>query len=218
MSPPRPRTEHALRRDLSVVSRLLWERGWVANHDGNASARLGPGRILVTPTSTSKRLCEPSSMCVVDEKGRHRSGATRPPTEVGLHLCVYAERTDVEAVVHAHPPHATALAVSGRALPCFLPEAVVSLGAQVPLVPLASPGEEAERALRPFVAAHDAVLLEGHGAMAWGTDVEQAYLRLELVEHLARIALLATAAGGPRSLPGPLVDSLLARRRQIFGR
>ncbi len=207
------KTEHAVRREVAAVSRLLWERGWVANHDGNVTARAAPGRIIATPTSVSKRLCDEETLLVVDETGRVVRGRLRAFSELGLHLAIYARRADVGAVVHAHPPHATARACTGRGMPCFLPESVVSLGAEIPLVPFAPPGKPAEDALAPFVAACDVVLLEGHGALAWGTDAEQAFLRLELVEHLARIAHVAATEGQPvKPLPPELVATLAAKR------
>ncbi len=206
------RTEHRLRREVVRVARLLWSRGWVANHDGNVTARLSEGLFVSTPTALSKRLVEHDSLLLMDVSGRKVRGALAPFSERGLHLVVYRHRTDVGAVVHAHPPHATARAVVGLALPCFLPEAVVSLGAEVPLVPFAPPGPEAERALAPFVEDYDAVLLERHGVLAWGEDPEQAFLRLELVEHLAHIASLAAPHGGVRPLPSEVVSKLLLAR------
>lgn len=203
-----------LRAELVAVSQELHRRGWVANHDGNVTARLGGDRFLATPTATSKRRIDERSLIEVDGAGKVVGGTGKPFGELGLHLAVYQRRDDVGAVVHAHPPHATALAVSGSRLleRPFIAEAVVSLGPRVPTVPFASPGAAAREALVPFVADHDAVLVANHGAFAWGADLEQAYLRLELVEHLARIATLAQATGGPAYLPDGAIAPLLAAR------
>lgn len=206
------RTEHALRREVSDLSKLVWERGWVANHDGNLTALVAPGRILATPTALSKRVIEPDMLIVVDESRRVVRGRLRPFSELGLHLAVYAARPDASAVLHAHPPHATARATTGHALPCFLPESVVSMGAEIPLVPFTAPGAAAEAALAPFLEEAEGVLLEGHGVLTWGADPEQAFLRMELIEHLARIAWLAQATGGVRLLPADLIEQLLAKR------
>ncbi len=206
------RTEHALRREVAAISSVLWDRGWVANHDGNVTAKAAPGRIVATPTALSKRQCEESELIVVDESARVVSGRRRAFSELGLHLAIYQARPDVGAVVHAHPPYATARATSACELRCFLPEAVVSLGELVPLVPLSMPGKDAEAALGAVAAAHDAALLESHGVFAWGDDPEQAFLRLELVEHLSRIAHIAHATGGPKALPKPIVDKMLEAR------
>jgi L-fuculose-phosphate aldolase len=211
--------ESRTRRALVEVSHLLHERGWVANHDGNASARLGANRILCTPTAVSKRLIVEDLLLLVDDEGRVLAGRGRPFSELGLHLATYRVRPDVSAVVHAHPPHATALGCAGRGIDSLpIAEAVVSLGECVPLVPYALPGVDAVRALEPFLPEHDAVLLASHGTLAYGPDLEIAYLRTELVEHLAHILSIAAPLGGARPLPADSVGRLLeARARAGLG-
>ena len=120
----------------------------------------------------------------------------------------------MRAVVHAHPPFATALACSGSAAleTPFLPEAVVSIGPSIPTVPFAMPGADAVAALAPFLPKVDAVLLGSHGVLTWAADLELAYLRMELVEHLARIATNAAVTGGVRALPDSALAPLLAAR------
>jgi len=206
--------ERGVREQVVDFARRLHARGWVANHDGNVSARAGTGRIIVTPTATSKAAVTLESLVTVDDAGERIAGASKPPGELGLHVTVYARRADVRAVVHAHPPAATALACAGSRLleQAFLAEAVVSLGASIPTVPFAAPGRDACAALAPFLVEHDAVLLGNHGVLAWGVDVEQAYLRVELVEHLARIALEAERVGGVKPLPAASLPALLEAR------
>ncbi len=205
------------KRELLVdVARRLHARGWVANHDGNVTVRLGGGRYLATPTATSKAAVTGDSLLVVDDKGARVSGSSKPFGEIGLHLTVYQNRPDAQAVVHAHPPAASALACAGSRLleRPFMAEAVVSLGPSIPTVPFAPPGAAACAALAPFAGAHDAVLLGSHGVLAWGADLEQAFLRLELVEHLARIALDAERVGGVKPLPETALPALLESRRK----
>lgn len=203
-----------LRAQLVEYSQRLHTRGWVANHDGNLSARLPDGRFLATPTAFSKAEVTSDSLVVVDAAGAVVAGRHRVFSEIGIHLSLYASRPDVAAVVHAHSPHATALAACGQALEVFLPEAVVSLGPVIPLVPLSAPGPAAVAAMAPFAPLYDAVLVAGNGLFAWGDSVEQAYLRAELVEHLCRIALLALPVGGVKPLPATLVPPLLEARRK----
>ncbi len=206
-------SDRARSEELADYARRLHARGWVANHDGNLTVRLQPGRYLATPTAMSKAAVTAEEILVVDESGAKISGRGKPFSEIGLHLTVYRNRPDVNAVVHAHPPTATGFAVAGVELGApAVAEAVVSLGAGVPTVPFAAPGPSACDALAPFVLDHDAVLLAGHGVLAWGADVEQAYLRCELVEHLARIALVARQLGGVRPIPAAVVPSLLEAR------
>ncbi len=208
-------SEQRQRAEVADYARRLHARGWVANHDGNVTLRLGEGRYLATPTATSKAVITAEHLIVVDDAGARVSGSARPFGEIGLHLTVYRNRPDVHAVVHAHPPTATGFAAAGMALDRpLLAEAVVSLGPSVPLVPFAAAGEAACRAIAPFTQTHDAVLIAGNGVFAWGADVEQAYLRLELVEHLARVALVAHQLGGARGLPDAALPALLEARRK----
>jgi L-fuculose-phosphate aldolase len=217
---------------VAEYARRLHAQGWVANHDGNVSVRLGPrptagaaserdaGRFLATPTATSKAAVTADGLVLVDDAGQQVGGRGKPFSEMGLHLAVYRERGDVQAVIHAHPPTATGFAVAGVPLdPAFLAEAVVSLGPGVPTVPFAPPGAAAARALAPYAREHDAVLLGGHGVLTWGPDLETAYLRMELVEHLARIALVARQLGGVRPLPASVLPQLAeARAKAGLGR
>jgi len=206
-------TETDARKEILRICRLLWERGWVANHDGNVTMRLGGGRILATPTGISKNRIALDELLTVDLEGRKLGGLTRPFSELGLHLRVYRLRPDVHAVVHAHPPTATGFALAGMGLDIpAMPEPVVSLGPGIPTVPYAFPGADAEAALAPFLEQHDAVLLARHGALSWGVDTEQAYLRMELVEHVARITLVAYQLGGVPVLPPDHVERLRQAR------
>lgn len=201
-----------LRTQIAEVSRHLHDRGWVANHDGNVTAR-DEARYLATPTATSKRLIQERDLIELDTKGAV-IGQGKVFGEIGLHLVVYERRPDVGAVVHAHPPYATAICAS-RGNPIerpFIAEALVSLGPVIPKLPYAQPGEPAKQALAPWCEFVDAVLLGNHGVLAWGKDPEQALLRLELVEHLARIAIEAIPLGGVEPLPDSAIGPLLAAR------
>ncbi|MBA3459692.1 MAG: class II aldolase/adducin family protein [Deltaproteobacteria bacterium] len=208
-----------LRHSIAEVSRHLHARGWVANHDGNVTARDGT-RYLATPTATSKRLIEHRGLIELDTKGQV-VGSGKAFGEIGLHMVVFERRPDVGCVVHAHPPHATAIA-SSRGNPIerpFIAEALVSLGPRIPKLPYAHPGDAAKQALAPWCELVDAVLLGNHGVIAWGADPEQALLRLELVEHLAKIAIAAAPLGGVEPLPDSAIGPLLAARaRANIGR
>jgi L-fuculose-phosphate aldolase len=209
----------ALRKAVVLACRQLHERGWVANHDGNVTAREAPDRFLATPTAVSKGAVTEEMLLTVNSAGVKVAGQRQVFSEINLHMAVYQARGDVRAVVHAHPPAATARACAGLALAePFLPEAVVSLGPSVPLVRFALPGPAAVAALEPYLEAFDAVLLQSHGVLTWGGDPETALLRLELVEHLCRIARDAAPYGGVRPLPADALQPLLeARTRAGLG-
>ncbi|HSN26714.1 MAG TPA: class II aldolase/adducin family protein, partial [Kofleriaceae bacterium] len=178
----------------------------------NVTARDG-NRFVATPTATSKRLIHDKDLIEVDTKGSV-IGRGKVFGEIGLHLAVYERRPDVGAVVHAHPPYATAIGAS-RQNPIerpFIAEALVSLGPVIPKLPYAQPGDAARAALAPWCELVDAVILGNHGVIAWGKDCEQALLRLELVEHLAKIAVAAAQLGGIEPLPEAAIQPLLAAR------
>ncbi len=211
--------ETKLRQTMASLAQRMWDRGWVANHDGNASARLARDRVICTPTGVSKAGLSHEDILVVDASGRVTSGRGRPFSELVLHRAWYHAREDVQAVLHAHPPVATAFGVAGRELPHpFLPEAVVSLGPEIPTIPLTLPGADAVAALGPYLFDHDVLLLAGNGVLVCGADLDQAYLRLELVEHLARIASEAEKLGDVQRLPPEYMKPLLdARKRAGLG-
>jgi L-fuculose-phosphate aldolase len=201
-----------LRTAVAETSRTIHANGWVANHDGNITARDG-NRFVATPTATSKRLIHDKDLIEVDTKGSV-IGRGKVFGEIGLHLVVYERRPDVGAVIHAHPPFATAIA-SSRTNPIetpFIAEALVSLGPKIPKLAYAQPGTTAKEMLAPWCELVDAVLLGNHGVITWGKDCETALLRMELVEHLAKIAIHAAAVGGVEPLPEAAIQPLLAAR------
>jgi len=204
--------EAKLRSELVRYSAQMHQAGWVANHDGNLSARVGE-RVICTPTSWSKLDVQLDDLLVVDESGQKIAGKTRAFSELNLHLGVYRLRAEVGAVVHAHPPFASAYGAAAKPLPHpFLPEAVVSIGAHIPLVPVSAPGQAAIDALAPWIRRCDVALLAGNGVLAWGPTLELAYLRLELVEHIAQIAHHAESLGGAQRLPPEMIEALVQKR------
>ncbi len=209
-------TAQSLRVQLVHASAKVYAKGWVANHDGNLTARSGPGRIVATPTAMSKGDVTENDLIVVNDQGEQVSGRLKSFTEMALHLAVYERRKDVQAVIHAHPPYATAMAVAGFGLERpIIAEAVVSLGDRVPLVPFALPKTEAWRAgVADHCERYDALMLQNHGVITWGDSLEQAFLRMELVEHLATITHHSMAFGGPRFLDEAHLAPLLDARRK----
>jgi L-fuculose-phosphate aldolase len=207
-------TEGALRREIVRVCRRLYERGLISGGEGNVSALLDDETILVTPAGASKVELGESDLVVVDHGGNHVAGSGRASSELGMHLRIYARRPDVRAVVHAHPPVATAFAVTGEDLMApVLPEIVVLVGG-VPLVPYATPGSPAlADAIEPFLRLHDAFLMANHGATSFGSTLSLAHQRMESIEHAARIIFSARALGHISLLTDEQRHELLALRR-----
>jgi L-fuculose-phosphate aldolase len=190
--------DEQLRADICEIGRRLWWRGFVASNDGNISVRIGPDRLLMTPTSVSKGFMTPDMMVITDLDGTLVSGAPgrKPSSEVLMHLVAYRERPDVGAVVHAHPPLSTGFAVAGIPLDrAVLAEVVTTLGS-IPIADYGTPSTtELADAVRPYVKSHDGLLLANHGALALGKDLFGAYYKMETIEHFAQISLVARQLG-----------------------
>jgi L-fuculose-phosphate aldolase len=193
--------EEQLRADLVEVGRRLYARGYTASNDGNISVRLDQRRLMMTPTGVCKGFMTPEMMCITDLDGRKLQGDRDPSSEMQMHLEVYRQRPDVQAVVHAHPPLATGFAVAGIPLDrAVLAEVVCTLGS-VPIAEYATPStKELPEAVRQYVKAHDGMLLANHGALTLGKDVFSAYFKMETIEHFAKISLVARLLGGERLL------------------
>ena len=197
------------------VCRKLDQKGFGANHDGNVSARF-EGNLLATPTSVSKGLVEAGMIITLDMEGRKIDGIGKPFSEIQLHLAAYRARSEVAAVVHAHPPYASAMGLAGQALRPSIPEAVVSIGDVIPVAPFVMPGaRENEDVVSGILGETDVFMMQGNGVLAVGTDLEQAYLRLELVEHVARIQHLAAQMGKPFTLAPEDLAGLLEKRASL---
>ena len=208
-----------LRAQVAQAARRIHAAGWAANHDGNVSVRIGRDRFVITPTATSKAEITESMLVVIDGAGKVVEGTMKPPGETELHLAAYRARPDVDAVLHAHPPYATAFGAARVPLePVCLPEAVVSLG-RIPLAPFALPGSpEAAEAVSRCAAEADAMLLPGNGVLTLGPDAMVCLLRMELVEHLAQVLHHARALGGAQPLAPEEMEPLLEQNRKAFPR
>ncbi|HEU4681405.1 MAG TPA: class II aldolase/adducin family protein [Gemmatimonadales bacterium] len=196
-------------REVVRCCRSLWEAGLIAGADGNVSVKLGPDRVLVTPRGVLKSELNSADLVEVDMAGLRLRGYREATTELDLHLRVYRRREDCGAVVHAHPPTATGFAVVGQGLPGdVLPEIALLLG-DVPCVPYSTAGTRAlGNAVEPFLDRHVALLFANHGALTWGKDLTEARIRMESLEHGARILFAARALGGVNRLTRDQIDVL----------
>lgn len=197
------------RDEIVRFGRMLHDRGYAAARDGNLSCRLGADTMLITPAGLSKGMLEPEDIVVADMQGRKVEGRHSVSSEVEMHVLIYAMRPDVGGICHAHPPTATGFAVAGVAMDePVLAETAVVLGA-VPVAPYATPGtRELAGSLEPFVMHHDAILMANHGVVCCGSDLLQAYLNMELVEHAAKILLVVRQLGGAHNLTPDQVKTL----------
>ena len=191
--------ERAAREALVAAGRRLADRGLIIATEGNLSVRLGGDLFLTTPAGVEKGALAPDDLLLVDLDGRLRGDARRrPSSEWALHREVYRLRPEIAAVCHAHPSYALAYACARRAIPTtMMPEAVIVLGDDVPVAPYATPGsEEVAASVREIVARRDVFLLANHGAVAAARDLTTALHRMETVERVAEVTLLAASVGG----------------------
>jgi len=211
--------ETSLRELLVHYGKCLHDQALVSGTDGNLSVRLEDGSILCTPTAMSKGEMHPADMVVVDLNGKVLRGDRCPSSEMLMHLTIYRERPDIQAVIHAHPPTATGFAAAGMALDQpICSEVIISLGA-VPLAEYATPGTPGlSDSLRPFVPHYDAILLANHGAVAYDVDLESAYFKMETVEHLAKVTLVAHQLGGAQNLTEEQINALVEARSKYQGK
>jgi len=212
-----PVSEWRIKEQMCDIGRRIWLKGFCAGNEGNHSYRLSENRILSTPTGISKGNLKPDDICTVDMEGKQCGGKLKRTSEILLHLAIYQARPDIRAVVHSHPPHATAFAVAGVDLPtCIHPEAEVFLGA-VKTAKYVTPGDKRlGESILPFVKDSNTILLQNHGTVTFDKDLDGAYYKLEIVDAYARILLLAKQIGSIRPLDANEMKELL-ELKQRFG-
>ena len=210
-------SEFKLKEEMCEVGRRIWVKGFCAGNEGNHSVRIGPDRVLCTPTGISKGFLKPDDICTVDMEGKQVAGKRKRTSEILMHLAIYKARPDVKAVVHSHPPHATAFAIAGVELPtCIHPEAEVFLGA-VKTAKYVTPGDtRLGESILPYVKDANTILLQNHGSVTFDKDLEGAYYKLEIVDAYARILILAKQIGSIRPLDAGEMKELL-ELKQRFG-
>jgi L-fuculose-phosphate aldolase len=204
-----------MKPNMVRICHRMADRGFVAATDGNVSVKMGD-RLLITPSGLNKGFVTEDDLIETDLKGRVITGSGRPSSEIRMHLLVYELRPDVGAVVHAHPPLATAFSLAGVSLArCILPEVVMTLGA-IPTTDYATPTtDQVPEVIREPIKNFDAMILARHGTLTVGPDLMSAYNKLEKVEHTAEITLTARRLGGADTLPVDEIDRLTAMGRDL---
>ena len=203
--------ERILREEIIKVCRRLDSKDLIAGSDGNVSCRAGRDCILITPGGVSKGFMEPEQIARTSMRGNLLEGPIRPSSEIRMHLQVYRMRPDVMAVVHAHPVVATAFTLAGYPFDSkILPEVWMMLG-KVPVAPYATPStEEVPLSIEPYIMESRAILLKRHGAVTFGKSLVEACMRMEKIEHFAKILFYASMIGG-RKTPVALTESEIAK-------
>lgn len=205
-------------KEMVAIGKRLYENGLIIATEGNFSVRLDAQQILATPRGLCKGDLSTDDMVLVNISGKHLSGKRQVSTEIALHLEVYRQRQDVKACIHAHPPNCIALMLAGKQLDRpLLPEGVVLLG-KVPTVPYARPStQQVPQAIKPFIQQTDCLLLDRHGSLTVGGSLNEAYHKLELMEHTAAVYLKALTVGNVLELSREEVEALMALRERTYG-
>ena len=209
-------SEYSIKQQICEIGKRIYDRGMVANNDGNISVKIGPDEFLCTPTGVSKGFMTPEFICKVDRNGKviQANKGFKPSSEIKMHMRVYKERPDVNSVVHAHPMYATSFAIAGIPLTePIMPEAVIALGC-VPIAEYGTPStEEIPDAVSKYVQHYDAVLLENHGALSYSDSLINAYYKMESLEFYAQLLYQSRLLGGPKRLSDAQVQRLYELRR-----
>jgi len=208
-------SEYEIKKQIVEIGKRIYDRGYVAANDGNITVKLNDKEILSTPTGISKGFMTEDMIIKCDLDGNVISGNPkyRPSSEVKMHIAVYKERPDVKSVVHAHPAFATSFAVAGIPLDkCILPEAIIIIGS-VPIAPYGLPSTmEIPDRMNSLIKTSDALLLENHGALTLGSDLLNAYHKMETLEHTASIVHKSIQLGNVNIMPTDERDRLMTLR------
>jgi L-fuculose-phosphate aldolase len=208
--------EYKLKEQICEIGRRVYHKGFAAANDGNISFRLNDREVLCSPTMMSKGFMKPEDLCKVDYEGKQLAGTRQRSSEILLHLAVYKNRPDVNAVVHCHPPHATAFAVAGVPVPqCILPEVEVFLG-EVPTAFYETPGtQKFAETIVPHLKASNTIILANHGTITFGPDLEKAYWNSEIIDAYCKILILAQQLGKVNTFTTQQTKELLDLKKRL---
>jgi len=185
-----------LKRRICDMGRRLWLKDFTDGNGGNITVRVGDNLVLCTPTLICKGFMTPDDLALIDLDGRQLAGNRKRTSEALTHLGIMKRQPAAKACVHAHPPHATAFAIANASVPsCLIPEAEVFLG-KIGVAQYQTPGtpENAEEVGRIGVD-HQAILMQNHGVIVWGKDVEDAYWKIENLDAYCRTVAIASGLG-----------------------
>jgi len=202
--------EFKIKQEMCEVGRKIYAKGFAAANDGNISYRVDDNHVFCSPTLISKGEMKPDDICTVDMTGKQIAGRKKRTSEVLLHLDIYKACADVRAVVHCHPPHATAFSIAGEEIPtCVLPEVEVFLGT-IPTAIYETPGSQAfADTILPHVSKSKIAVLKNHGTVSWGDTLNHAYWWTEILDAYCKMLILAKQIGKVERISEPKVEELL---------
>ena len=208
--------EARIRHAICEIGRLCYGKGFIVGADGNLSARLADNTVIITPAGAMKGFLSAEHLAHIDMQGKVIDNGPRCSTEAGIHLVSYTERADVRAVLHCHPPHAVALTLAGIDMQIpIIPEIIVTIGG-IPTAPYGTPGtDELPESIRALVRCSDTLVMQNHGSVTLGSNLLDAFKKLDMLEHTAKILWLANCVGTVKPLPPEAVMKLLGTRAKL---
>jgi L-fuculose-phosphate aldolase len=211
------RRAQKLKEEIVAAGRKLWQRQYVDGNGGNISARISSKYVICTPTMLSKGDLRPEDLSLVDLENNQIAGDRQQTSEISLHLEIYKAVPQAQAVVHCHPPYATAHAVAGI-LPQgnLIPEQEVFIG-PVALAPYETPGtQEFARSVLPMARRHNTIFLTNHGIVCWSDTVTHAEWNAEIIDTYCKTAMIAAQLKSPLpEIPPEKIDEILAIKRHL---
>ncbi|RLE61855.1 MAG: class II aldolase/adducin family protein [Thermoprotei archaeon] len=194
-------SEKELKREIIRVMKVLYKRELISALGGNVSARMPNSKeIWITPSGIFKGDLHEEDLVKIDLEGNIIEGFMRPSIEWPLHVAIYKKRPDVNAVVHAHNPVTTGLAIAGIELEPITVEAVITLR-KVPIVPYAYPGtDELAELVAKHIEGARALVLQNHGVIGVGYNLVEAETIVETLEEVALTQFVAMLASGKKKL------------------
>ena len=207
-----------LKEQICDMGRRLWQRAYVDGNGGNMSIRLGENLVLCTPTLVSKGFMKPEDLCFVDLEGNQKAGTKQRTSEILMHLAIMKRQPKAKACVHAHPPYATAFAVSGVRPPtCMIPEMEVFCG-EVAIAPYYTPGTvEMGKEVAALADKHNTILMANHGVVVWShLGIEDAYFKMEIIEAYCRTVVVTAELGvEPKTFTPTQLKDLLNIKQKL---
>jgi len=188
------------KKDIVRIAKMLYQKGFLPATDGNISIRTGKNKIFITPSRMCKGFLKESDILTVNYDGKVMSAKGTPSIETKMHIFIYKNRPNVNAIIHAHPPIATTLSTQGKMLENKSIISCALLGS-IPVAPFAMPGtSDVIKAIKPYVKKHNTIVLAHHGTLTYDGDITKAYLKTEALEYLALTHILAKIIGKTKKL------------------
>lgn len=204
--------------NLIRICHKVYEKRFVSATDGNVSAITQNNTVLITRSGICKGDVTENDILEFDFNGNHLKGEGKITTEFKLHLYAYSKRKEVNAVVHCHPVYSTAFTLLGEGLTGhYFPEVILTLG-RVPLCSYGTPStKELPLSLEPYIDFAWAFLLKNHGTITLGKDLDDAYYKMEKLEHTAETIFKARTLGSIQEIPNEDVKRLMDISEEIYG-